>query len=393
MSANTDPAPNLVDDSVSVDRMLAHLRRQPLVALDTESDSFYHYYPKVCLIQISAQISARDAAKQTATDYLVDPLRLSERGLTPLGATLASPEIEVVMHAAENDLLLLARDFGFVMPRVFDTQLAARILGWPRAGLAAILEERFGAVSNKRMQRTDWSRRPLTPEQMAYGAMDTHYLLPLREVLIAELKARGRWEEAQDAFAQLAQVNYADKTAEERTLWDMKATRDVPREHHGVMAALWEWREAEARRRDMAPFRILGDGAIVDLAIEQPRNASELRRLRSIGERESGRYGNELLKAIRNGQGRPLPPLPVHQPNPEYLLAGDARARYDALRQWRNEVAGQRSVALEIVFNNATLLAIVQRSPRALDDLKDIPGLSPWKRNEYGDRILKILRR
>ena len=126
-------------------------------------------------------------------DYLVDPLRLND--LSALGNLFATPDVEVVMHAAENDMLLLQRNFGFTFHRVFDTQLAARILGWKQVGLAAILEAQFGIVSDKRMQRTNWGKRPLTPEQITYAQMDTRYLL-LRELLIDELKQRKRWEEA-----------------------------------------------------------------------------------------------------------------------------------------------------------------------------------------------------
>jgi ribonuclease D len=366
--------------------MSAGLRGQALLAVDTESDSFYHYYPKVCLVQLSAYADESDS--RLVHDYLVDPLRLSD--IAALGTLLSNAE--VVMHAAENDLLLLARDFGFVIRRVFDTQLAARILGWPRAGLAAILEERFGVVSNKRMQRTDWSRRPLTPEQMAYGAMDTRYLLPLRDVLITELKAKGRWDEAQDAFEQLAQEDYRDRPVEERTLWDMKATRDVAREDHGVLAALWEWRESEAKRRDIAPFRITGDAALVELAQRQPANGAELRRIRSLGERELARYSSELLRTIRDARSRPLPPLPRSE-RPDIILDPAVRDRFDALRAWRAQVAEQRGVALDIVLNNATLQAIAQRNPRAPEELNGIPGLSPWKRGAYSEDLLRALHR
>jgi ribonuclease D len=362
---------------------LRGLRGQASLAVDTESDSFYRYYPKVCLIQLSASLDN----SRTVRDYLVDPLRL--RDLAPLAAPLSN--LEVVMHAAENDLLLLARDFGFVVRRVFDTQLAARILGWPRAGLAAILEERFGVVSNKRMQRTDWSRRPLTPEQVTYGAMDTHYLLPLRDALIEELKAKGRWEEAQDAFEQLAQEDYLDRPVEDRTLWDMKITRDVARADHGMLAALWEWREAEARRRDIPPFRITGDAALAELAQRRPANGVELRRVRSLGERELARYSADLLKVIRDARGRPLPPLPRSE-RPDYQLDPAVRDRFDALRAWRAQVAERRGVALDIVLNNATLQAIAQRNPRTPDALNDIARLSPWKRNTYGAGLLDALK-
>jgi ribonuclease D len=148
------------------------------VALDTESDSLYRYYPKICLIQLSVGARDDNSDPTGVVDYLVDPLRLDD--LAALGEVLAAPGVEVIMHAAENDMLLLYRNFGFTFPKIFDTQLAARILGWKQVGLAAILEAQFGLVSDKRMQRTNWGKRPLTAEQIAYAQMDTHYLPILR---------------------------------------------------------------------------------------------------------------------------------------------------------------------------------------------------------------------
>ena len=217
-------SPILVDDQDGLRRMVEHLRGKRLVALDTESDSLFSYYPKVCLIQISAYA---DGDQSEVTDYLVDPLALRE--LVPLGEVLSQPENEVVMHAADNDLLLLQREFGMSIAHIFDTQLAARILGRQSVGLAAILDEEFGVTSNKRMQRTNWSSRPLKREQIVYAQKDTHFLLPLRRKLRAELQSAGHWEEAQEAFDLLVDADYDQKITAERTLWSMKETRSVPR--------------------------------------------------------------------------------------------------------------------------------------------------------------------
>ena len=178
------PPPVLVDSPPAFGEMIAALSGQPLLALDTESDSLYRYFFKVGLIQISTP----------ATDYLVDPLRLPD--LTPLGDILADPAVEKVFHAAENDILMLKRDFSFRFANVFDTMLAARILGWKQVSLAALLAQHFDVTLDKRAQLTDWGHRPLDAAQLSYARLDTHYLLPLRDLLIAELRQRRRWREA-----------------------------------------------------------------------------------------------------------------------------------------------------------------------------------------------------
>ena len=170
--------PTLIYTQSGLREMCALLRTRPLIALDTESDSLYSYYPKVCLIQISTFADPDDTDPQRVLDYLVDPLRLTR--LDELGELLADPTQEVVMHAAENDIFTLQRDFSFRFHHIFDTQLAARILGWQKVGLAKMLESNFGLISDKRMQRTNWGKRPLTPQQISYAQMDTHYLPALR---------------------------------------------------------------------------------------------------------------------------------------------------------------------------------------------------------------------
>lgn len=376
--------PNLIDTAASFDKMLGVLADAPRIALDTEADSLFHYWPKVCLIQLSAAAGANDST----IDFLVDPLRVEN--LEPLGSMLNA--IEVVMHAAENDALLLVREFDFCIPRIFDTQLAARILGWPRVGLAAILEEKFGVISDKRQQRTDWSRRPLTPQQITYAALDTHHLLPLREMQIDELKAKGRWEEALDAFAQLALIGEDAQPMEARMFWDMKGVRDVPREQHGLLSALWEWREAEAQRRDVPPFKIANDSVLMALADQAPVNSAALKQVHGLGDYVLSRYGDALLRVIREGRERRLPAYPPYRGRPENMLDDAQRARFDALRAWRTKVAEQRGVTLDIVLNSATLIEIAKLNPRNVDEMVGIAGMTPWKRGAYGDDILRVLK-
>ncbi len=389
MTAQPDISPILVYSPKSYAQMLTHLREHQLVALDTESDSLYRYYPKICLIQLS--VGARDDNSDPTgiVDYLVDPLRLND--LSALGETLATPGIEVIMHAAENDMLLLYRNFGFTFPKIFDTQLAARILGWKQVGLAAILEAQFGLVSDKRMQRTNWGKRPLTPEQITYAQMDTHYLPILRERLIAELKERKRWEEALNAFAQLSRVDYSTRQVEERTFWSMKSVRDVPSDRLNVLQALWQWREAEARHQNRPPFKIVGDLALQEMAKQLPADPNALRHIPDLGAGQVERYAAALLRTIQEGQRHPQPRPPEYEARPELMLDRAAMARFDALRKWRSDTARERDVQPDIVLPNSTLLTIAQRNPATEAELAAIPELGDWKVQTYGPHILATL--
>ncbi len=379
-------SPTLVYTDRAFALMLQHLRTQQLLALDTESDSLYRYHPRVCLIQITAR--AADDGDRVA-DYLVDPLRL--RDLSALAPLLATSTTEVILHAAENDILTLQRDFGFTFGRIFDTQLAARILGWRQVGLAAILEDKFGIVSDKRMQRTNWGQRPLTPQQIAYAQTDTHYLPALRKLQIDELQAQGRWEEAQEAFAALSQVALRKREPSVRSFWQMKATREVPRAQTGVLEALWQWREQEAQRQDRPPFKILSEPVLTTLAVEQPADRRALRSIHGLSEQQVQRHGSALLQAIAEGRKRPLPPEPEPTLRPEQLLDRRTLARYDRLRRWRTQAAEQRGVEPDIVFSNSVLLEIAQRLPQNMAELEQLAEIGPWKAKTYGPDILRLL--
>jgi len=389
MAAQPDSTPILVYSPKVYAQMLSHLRSRQLVALDTESDSLYRYYPKICLIQLSVGGRDDDSDPSQTVDYLVDPLRLDN--LAELGAALAAPGVEVVMHAAENDMLLLYRNFGFTFPKIFDTQLAARILGWKQVGLAAILEAQFGIVSDKRMQRTNWGKRPLTPEQIAYAQMDTHYLPRLRERLIAELEERGRWQEAQNAFALLSRVDYSTRPVEERTFWSMRSVREVPADRLNVLEALWQWRENEARHQNRPPFKIVGDTALIEMAKLLPADRAALHAVHDLSDNQIDRFGSQLLRTVQEGQRHPQPHPPEYEPRPDSALDRAVLARFDALRKWRSEMAHQRDVSPDIVLPNSTLLTIAQRNPKSEAELAAIPEIGEWKVQAYGPHILATL--
>jgi len=355
--------------------MLATLADERVLALDTESDSLYRYFYKVCLIQIST----------SSTDYLVDPLRLPD--LSPLGAILADPGIEKVFHAAENDILVLKRDFQFDFANIFDTMLAARILGWPQVGLAALLAEHCDVQLDKRAQLTDWGRRPLTVTQLSYARLDSHYLFPLRGLLKEALKARDRWTEAQDVFAALPHVTYVEKPFDPDGFWRTKGARDLEPAELAVLRELYLWRDSRARDMDRPAFKVMGDRMLIRLSREQPRRTSDL----PLNRRQAGRLGPDILAAIARGRTAPTPQYPVRQKNDNHRPDPVVIDRYDRLRAWRTQRAADRGVENDVVLTNDVLMTIAQAMPATLSDLGDLGVMGPWKLSEYGPDLLRVL--
>ena len=384
--------PKLVQSTAEFKQFLGHLSGQPWLALDTESDSLFRYAPRVCLIQIT--VPAAPAGTQTVldpanvVDFLIDPLRL--RKLSDLGEVLTDGTTEVILHAAENDILTLQRDLRFRLRNLYDTQLAARILGRKGIGLANVLHEEFGVVSDKKMQRTNWGQRPLTSQQLIYAQIDTHYLPVLRARQIKSLEETGRWEEAQAAFRMLEKIEF--RPPEPRTLWQLKQIRSVEEKDLGVLQAVWAWRETFSMQVDRPPFKVLGESALILLSQERPRTLASLRAVPGVSERQVEWFGRELLAAVREGEQQPVPQRPASVRRSEVILNAAAKRRYEALRQWRTKTAAARGVDPDIIFSNETLQKISACRPKTLVELEKIPSVGRWKAQTYGATLFRLLR-
>ncbi|MEK9144606.1 MAG: ribonuclease D, partial [Elusimicrobiota bacterium] len=185
------PPPRILTTISHLEWLAERLHGERRLAVDVESDGFFAYREKVCLIQISSE----------KEDFIVDPL--AAKDLSPLSRFMSDREVEKVFHASEYDILCLKRDFGFRIHGIFDTMVAARILGEPKLGLAHLIGKHFGVHLSKKLQRANWGKRPLSPEHLEYARMDTHYLLRLRDILERELEGRKLIKEAREAFGRL----------------------------------------------------------------------------------------------------------------------------------------------------------------------------------------------
>ena len=187
--SSSPTAIRFIDTAPGVAALLAELGRPGRLAVDTEAASYHRYSDSICLVQLStATITA-----------VIDILRAPD--LSGLGTVLADPTVESVFHDADYDLRLLDRDHGVRIARLFDTRVAAQLLGEPGIGLAALLEKYQGIALDKKFQRADWSKRPLEPGMLEYAAADTHHLLALRDLLAEKLRDAGRLEWAEEEFA------------------------------------------------------------------------------------------------------------------------------------------------------------------------------------------------
>jgi ribonuclease D len=373
--------PSWIDHLDDLQRMANTLTAAPLVAVDTESNSLFAYQEQTCLIQFSTP----------QADYLVDPLTLDAQFLKlVLAPIFVGTDIEKVFHAAEYDLLVLSRDFGFNFTNIFDTMLAARVLGRDAFGLGILLEQEFNVKVDKRQQRANWGQRPLPPHLMDYAQVDTHYLIPLRHRLKAELEKSGRWELAQEDFNHFHLEN--GKTAPKRKnikneIWRIAGWDRLSHQKLAVLYELCLYRDQQARAQNRPLFKILSDRTLLEIAEACPESPAELQCLPKLSPRQVQRYNQALLKVVKRGlQAPPLHPPPrPPRPDPDFM------ARLDALREWRKRAARKMGVESDVILPRVLMEEIARRAPRRLVDLSHIFQHYPWRLAHFGDAILELI--
>jgi ribonuclease D len=367
------PPIELVQSPEQLARLASTLRSQPRIAVDTESNSMYAYTERVCLIQISTP----------KVDYLVDPLALAD--LSPLRPILANPRIEKVFHAAEYDLLCLKRDFEFHLRRVFDTRIAARTLGWKKTGLGDILQQEFAVTLDKRCQRANWGKRPLPENLLDYARLDTHYLLPLRQRLEAELENSGRMDEAREAMRYAVEAALPPRD-ERPTFWSISHARELEPAQAAVLRELFALRDRHARRLDRPPFKVMDDRTLLHLARAMPKDPEQLSTIPGMTPSQIQRYGADVLAAIERGRNGPTPRRPKVENGDQKV-----QARYESLRRWRKRTAEARQVESDVVLPREILWTIARSAPRTVDELKPVMTPLSWRYRTYGKDILAAL--
>jgi ribonuclease D len=372
MASEKLPPPTWVATSLALQQMIGELASQSRLAVDTESNSLHAYREQVCLIQFSTLQS----------DFLVDPLALDD--VTPLAPLFADPKIEKVFHAVEYDLVCLRRDFGITVVNVFDTMQAARILGYKQVGLDAMLALKLGVRVDKRYQKADWARRPLTLEQLNYARLDTHYLLQLREILQRELESRDRWALAREEFVRLSHGGGMARV--ELPPWlRIGGAQKFNEQQLAVLQELCAWREEQAQRMNRPMFKVMDDKRLVAVAEAAPMTMEELESL-ELTSRQIHLFGQDLIRAVTYGrQASPVKRPRSPRPNEAYLK------RLDALSEWRKRAAEKIGVESDIVLPKAFMHAIADKNPRSLEELAKLMPESPWRLGEYGPELLGLL--
>ncbi len=368
--------PRVITGDDGLEKLARRLQRTERVAIDTEAASYHRYNDRVYLLQLSTD----------SETVIIDPLEIKK--LDPIGKLLRDREVEVVFHDADYDLRVLDRDYRFRAGHVFDTKIAAQLLGEPAVGLGALLEKYFGLQLNKKLQRADWSRRPLTPDMIAYAAADTRYLLALRDELDKQLQRLDRQGWAREEFKHLETVRWTSTNGDEQAFLRLKGAKALPPRSRAVLKAVHLWRESRARNLDRAPFRILGNEALLALAKGAPTTPAALGRLQGVPASTARRYGEELMGAVRTGLATPPHQYPTVERTRRPKIDREAKQRLERLKALRNRTARTLGIDVGVLCPNGTLEAITRAAPCSGQELRKVKELRKWQRETLGEKEL-----
>ena len=356
-------------DVIASEQPLANLIRQigaaDRVALDTEADSLHSYREKLCLLQISAPAAG---GKRAEDDFVVDPL--SDLDLEPLRHALESKEI--VLHAADYDLRMLRRGLNFTASRIFDTVIAARLLGIREFSLGALVKRFFDVELHKHSQKANWALRPLPPRMLEYAIDDVHYLLPLAANLEEQLEHVDRLDWFRQSCQRAIEVAAAERERVEDELWRIGGAGALDPHTGAVLRALWQWRDAEAEMADRPPFHILQNrellkaaGGFISGHVPDYRHFSARRR-------------QTFREAAKIALQSPQSEWPIMRRRSGSRPTAEMRRCADQLRERRDKAAEQLGLERSFIASRGALEAIAAERARAT------ALLVPWQRELIG---------
>jgi ribonuclease D len=354
---------------IASEHQLADLIRQiqaaDRVALDTEADSLHSYREKLCLIQISAP-SAVAAGRED--DFIVDPL--SSLDLEPL--RLALEPREIVLHAADYDLRMLRRGLNFTASRIFDTVIAARLLGIREFSLGALVKRFFGVELHKHSQKANWALRPLSPRMLNYAVDDVHYLLPLAAKLEEELQQVHRRDWFPQSCERAIELAAAERERVQDDLWRIGGAGALDPHAGAVLRALWQWREAEAEISDRPPFHILQNRELLKAAANFTSGHVPDYKHFSARRRQTFREAAKI--ALQSPQSE----WPVMRRRSGTRPTADIVRRAEELRKRRDKAAEQLGLERSFIASRGTLESM------AADPARAATLLVPWQRELIG---------
>ena len=368
-----------VRERAAMERLIQRIDTAERVALDTEADSLHNYFEKVCLVQLSF----------SGEHYLIDPLA----GLDLNGLAEALADKPLILHGGDYDLRMLRASIGFRPRReVFDTMIAAQLLGLEQIGLAALTERFFAITIGKTGQKSDWSRRPLSESQLRYAVNDTRFLERLADRMHGELSARGRVDWHRESCRAMVESSGHDRARDPENAWRIKGAGRLTRCQLAYLRELWRWRDQHARSANLPAFRVLGNQEILGVVQwAESHPGVPLYQGPKLPRNIAGAQLTTLEEAIARAAGMDETEWPELRKRDHDSPRNDCIEEVNRLRAECAQIARELEIAASTLAPRAALEAIASSRPRTVDEIMKTGGLLCWQAELVQGAVKKCL--
>ena len=374
-----------IDSQSGFESAFGDLLASQFLSVDTESSGFYTYYSEVCLIQISTE----------SRHFLIDVLAGID--LSKLGVLFQDSSHRKIFHAATSDMTELSRQFQWQIGNLFDTYMAAKYLRLDGASLQSVVERYTGIRLEKKEQKSDWKRRPLSKAQLDYAHLDTLYLHSVmaamkdeieKEKLTEEFESEMQWLCRKPADAE-GQSDVDDHNSTELPGWSrVSGVSKLTPDERGRFAAIYELREERAKAENIAPFRLLTNQGMTDMATNiNVKSLADLRYFR-MNPMFLKKDGNELIRRLAVASPVMHPALPRRRKTEADELI---ESKFQKLKAWREKIIANRKLEPALILSNRVLFKIAKQQPEDIDQLQNLQLMSEWKLHHYGSELLRIV--
>lgn len=367
-----------IQTRAGLEDLAGRLARHSAVAADLEADSMHHFEEKVCLLQLGT----------TEGCYVVDPLAVAD--LSALAPVFADPGIVKIFHGADYDMRCLYRDFGINVENLFDTELAARFLGYCATSLEAVIARHFDIPLDKKFQKKDWSMRPLPEEMISYAADDVRYLVPLYREMKAILEKKGRSEWVRQHCKDIAAVRPEPPDDRDPLFLKIKGAGRLDPKSLAVLENLLAFRRGIARKKDRPPFKILGNQTLLELARQKPQDSESLEKSKLLSKKQFHMYGSGVIREIHSALRLAPEQRPSYPRNKSKSVSPAVTSRIRNLKQWRQQKAEQLEMDPALILNKAALRQLAEKQPKTRQALDEIPELKPWQKDQFADEWIRM---
>lgn len=375
--------PRVIETTEEMDNFFSRCATEDVIAVDIESAGFYRYYGRVNLIQIA---SRKEAA-------IIDPQKIEDFSVFQKFANASS--CLWLFHGGDYDISMLAKDLGIYIPRMFDTRKAAEITGMTELGLRALTEKYLGFTLDKRLQRCDWSKRPLTRAMKEYGLLDAVCLIPVYDCLKSELETLNRmgWVMEECDYIARHAKEFQEQEADPYA-FRIKGASKLTLRSQAILKEIWSLREKIAAKLDRAPFMLLSNQALIEIARQVPRTVSGMLVIKSVNRDFLNRYGSELQVAIKAGMKAPLTDLerPFKPKEKEFLLTAWEGELAKSLREIRDSIAEKLNIPPAVLAPMHSIYDLAKIRPNTVGLLLQSEILHEWQTQILAEGFLDILR-